>query len=108
MFDVTSSIEIMRIIDENIDGFGVAFKWNRRVFFQIVHTNIFEQLRIDHRPFAVWNVGTVVKLAEGGAQIRALNLILFDQNGFEIFKIFRSFPKSLIQLGLGNPIVDSK
>ena len=97
-FDIRHSIEIPGIVRQNFDGRSIPFERHPVVLLQVVDIQVFQQFDVDECSFAVFDVGTLVKLRDRLADVQFRNLVLLDQDAFEVGR--NTFP------GFGDGIVE--
>ena len=83
-FDVRDAVEVAGIVRQDLDGRSVALERHPMILFQIVDIEVSQQFDIDEGALAVFDVGTLVKLRDGPADLHLGHFVLFDQNAFEV------------------------
>ena len=78
------SIEIAGVVGEDFDRCAVAFQRHPVVLFEVINVEISEQLDVDQCAFAVFDVGTLVKLGDGSADLELRHLVLFHEDRFKV------------------------
>ena len=98
-----NSIEIPWIVRQNFDCRAIPFQRHPVVLLQIVDIEISEQFDVDECPFAVFDVGTLMKLRDRLSDVQFGNLVLLDEDAFEVGRnTFSGFRDGIVEFILRN------
>ena len=75
------------------------------ILLEIINVEIFQQLDVGNGPFAIFDVGTLVILGQRLTQIGFEDLVLLDQDAFEIHCASLGFGNGGIEIGLRNFLI---
>ncbi len=82
--DIGDPVEISGIVGEDFNRGTIPLQRHPMVLLQIVDVEIPEQFDVDQRSLAVFDIGALVKLGDGFADVYFRNLVFLDQNAFEV------------------------
>jgi hypothetical protein len=71
------------------------------ILLEIVDVEVSQEFDVDEGALTVFDIGALVELGDGPANLEFLDFVLFDQNGFEIGgNAFAGFGNGVVELVL--------
>jgi hypothetical protein len=97
-----TSIEIMRVVDQDIQNVTLLFQWEPVVPAKVIVTEIIEELGIGQGPFVVRNIGALEERAECLAEYRFRDPVFLDQQAFQVGRSLQGLLNSFYEIPLAD------
>ena len=103
--DILDTVQVIWVVAQDMDAVLVVLQGNPAVVPQGFGIHAVEQSRIEARRAVVFDEGAPVELAEGLPDVRPGDLVLLQQDRFDVNLTLLRLPDRLLQIGLGDPVV---